>query len=330
MEKVRVGLVGCGGFLRHRLQQTVNVPEAEVVAMCDIVPSQIAETKDRYPQYAGVTEYSDFYEMVEEGGLDAVMLVTPHNIHAAHVVHAFGADLNVLVEKPLSCTVADCEACIEARDKSGKVGAVSYQRHGLPEIQWLRKALTGGEHGEIQMIHSMLSQDWLQFTNGTWRQDPEVSQGGMLNDSGSHIFDVLLWSTGLTPSSVCCFADNRGTRVDIDTATTIQFKEGALATVSIMGNANMWHERHVFVLERAMITWTDGVTEMRQRTGTDTPGELQTLGDWPAATTPDKNFIDAVLGRAEVLAPFECGMDVVKLTRACYESAEAGGKAVEL
>lgn len=153
----------------------------------------------------------------------------------------------------------------------------------------------------------------------------EVSQGGMLNDSGSHIFDVLLWSTGLTPSSVCCFADSHETPVDIDTATTIKFKEGALATVSIMGHAATWHERHVITMESAMITWTDGKTVLKERD----KDEVE-IGDWPGATTPDRNFFDAVLGRAEVLAPFECGMDVVKLTRACYESAEAGGSAVSL
>ncbi|MCH8978054.1 MAG: Gfo/Idh/MocA family oxidoreductase [Armatimonadetes bacterium] len=325
MDKVRVGLVGCGGFMRHRLKQMLAVEEAEIAAMADPDPRQTAETKGLYPELVDVIEYADYYAMVEAGGLDAVLLVTPHNIHCEHVVHAFESGLHVLVEKPLSCSVADAQACIDARDKSGKVGAVSYQRHGLPEFQWLRSKVAGGAYGPVLMVNSMLSQDWKNFVKDTWRQDPETSQGGMLNDSGSHIFDILLWTTGLTPSSVCCFADNRGTAVDIDTATTIKFKDGALATVSVIGHAANWHERHVIALENAMITWTDGKTTLRER-GSDE----QEVGDWPDATTPDANFIDAVLGRGEVLAPFECGMDVVRLTRACYESAEAGGAVVSL
>lgn len=325
MEKVRIGLVGCGGFMRHRLKQMLAVSEAEIVAMADPSKEQLTETKNTCPEIADTPEFSDFYEMVEAGGLDAVLLVTPHNVHCEHVVHAFGKGLHVLVEKPLSCSVADARACIGARDKSGKVGAVSYQRHGLPEFQWLREKVAGGEYGPVLMVNSMLSQDWKNFTKGAWRQEMEVSQGGMLNDSGSHIFDILLWTTDLTPSSVCCFADFRSTPVDIDTATTIQFKEGALATVSVMGHAATWHERHVITLENAMITWTDGKTILHQRGEDD-----KEFGDWPEATTPDRNFIDAVLGRSEVLAPFECAMDVVKLTRACYESAEAGGSAVTL
>ncbi|MCH7945060.1 MAG: Gfo/Idh/MocA family oxidoreductase, partial [Armatimonadetes bacterium] len=208
MDRVRVGLAGCGGFMRHRLKQMLEVPEAEIAAMADPDVKQTAETKSAYPELVDVPEFAVYGHMLEAGGLDAVVLVTPHRFHREQVVAAFEAGLHVLVEKPLACSVEDSEACIAARDSSRKVGAVSYQRHGLPEFQWLREKVTGGEYGPVLMVNSMLSQDWKNFTAGTWRQDPEVSQGGMLNDSGSHIFDILLWTTGLTPESVCCFADN--------------------------------------------------------------------------------------------------------------------------
>lgn len=330
MDKVRLGLVGCGGFMRHRLHQMLELPEVEIVGMTDPDPKQIADTKAKHPATSQVVEYTSIEAQIEAGGLDAVLLVTPHDGHCHQVVTAFDAGLHVLVEKPLSCSVEEAKSCLDARDRSGRVGAVSYQRHGLPEFQWLRKSLQSGEHGKLLMVDSILCQDWKCFTTGTWRQIPAISQGGMLNDSGSHIFDILLWTTGLQPETVSCMADNRETPVDIDTVTNVRFSNGTMASVSVMGHANAWHERHVFVLERAIITWTDGVTDLRPRTGTDTPAEPQVLGDWPKPTTPDRNFIDAVLGYGEVLAPFECGMDVVRLTRACYESAERGGTVVTL
>lgn len=325
MEKVRIGLVGCGGFMRHRLQQTLDIPEAEVVAMCDPVPSQTGETKAKYPQLVDLIEYAEYDAMLAAGGLDAVMLVTPHKFHWHQVVSGFEAGLHVLVEKPLACSVEDAQACLDARDRSGKVGAVSYQRHGLAEFQWLRSTLQSGKYGQVQMVNSILAQDWLKFTGGTWRQDPDVSQGGMLNDSGSHIFDVLLWTTGLSPNSVSCKLDNRGTPVEIDSVTSVRFSNGALASVCVMGNAPTWHERHVVTLDGAFVTWTDGVLELTER-----DGSKSVVTPEAKAVTPDQNFIDSVLGRAEVLAPFECGMDVVRLTRACYESAEGGGTPVAL
>ncbi len=325
MEKVRLGLVGCGGFMRHRLHQMLAVPEVNVVAMAEPDPKQTAETKAKYPELSGVAEYSGIDPLVDARVCDAVMLVTPHKGHRHEVVRSFDAGLHVLVEKPLACSVEDAHACLDARDRSGRVGAVSYQRHGFAEIQWLRGVLQGGEYGPILMINSMLSQDWKNFTQGTWRQDPDLSQGGMLNDSGSHIVDVVLWTTGLRPVSVTCMADNRGTPVDIDTVTTVRFDGGAMASVCVMGHACKWHERHVIALEGAMVSWTDGVVELTPR-----GGEPQAMGDWPAATTPDANFIGAVLGRDPVLAPFECGMDVVRITRACYESAERGGAPVSI
>ena len=325
MEKVRLGLVGCGGFMRHRLGQMLAVPEAVVAAMCEPDPKQMAETKAAFPALAEVAEFSDFDAMVDAGGLDAVMLVTPHKFHRHQVVRSLDAGLHVLVEKPLACSVQDALACVAARDRSGKVGAVSYQRHGLPEFQQMRELLATGRFGKILMINSVLAQDWLNFTQGSWRQDPDLSQGGMLNDSGSHIFDILLWSTGLRPVSVSCVTDNRGTPVEIDSVTSVRFSDGAIAAICVMGHACTWHERHVIVLERGMITWTDGKLEVIARDGVDA-----TLPPSHAPMTPDQNFIDAIFGRAEVLAPFECGLDVVRLTRACYESAAVGGAPVSL
>ena len=262
-------------------------------------PKQTAETKGRYPQLVDVTEFSGIEQLLEAGGVDAVLLVTPHNGHCYQVVSSFDAGLHVLVEKPLSCSVEDAHACLGARDRSGRVGAVSYQRHGLGEFQWLRRVLQGGEYGSILMFTSMLSQDWRNFTQGTWRQDPEISQGGMLNDSGSHIFDIVLWTSGLRPVSVACMSDNRGTLVDIDTVTSVRFEGGAMASISVMGHACKWHERHVITLEDAIVSWTDGVIELTPR-----GGEPQTMKDWPATTTPDANFIDAVLGRGQVPRAF--------------------------
>ncbi|MEX2242720.1 MAG: Gfo/Idh/MocA family oxidoreductase [Fimbriimonadaceae bacterium] len=325
MDKVRVGLVGCGGFMRHRLGQMLALPEVQIAAMTDPDPKQTGETKAKYPELVDVLEHASFDSMLAAGGLDAVMLVTPHKFHRKEVVASFDSGLHVLVEKPLACSVEDAMACLDARDRSGKVGAVSYQRHGLPEFQWLRSVVTGGEYGPVLMVNSVLAQDWKNYTSGAWRQDPDLSQGGMLNDSGSHIFDILLWTTGLRPQKVSCMTDNRGTPVEIDSVTSVRFDGGAMAAVCVMGHACKWHERHVITMEDAIVTWTDGVTELTPR-----GGEPQVLGDWPPATTPDANFIDAVLGRAEVLAPFECGLDVVRLTRACYESAESGGRPVSL
>ncbi|HXH62476.1 MAG TPA: Gfo/Idh/MocA family oxidoreductase [Fimbriimonadaceae bacterium] len=320
MDKVRLGLVGCGGFMRHRLKQSLCLPEVEVVGMADVAPDQMVETKEKYPEVKDVPEYPSMESMLKAGGLDAVLLATPHKFHCEQVVMGFGAGLHVLVEKPLSCSIAEAQRCIEARDKSGKVGAVSYQRHGLPEFQWIRNKIASQEYGKLLAIGSMLCQDWKKFTTGTWRQVPDISQGGMLNDSGSHIFDIMLWTTGLRPKTVSCILRDRGTPVEVDSVTSVDFEGGAIASVCVMGEAPTWHERHVVTFEGAILTWTDNVLEVQPR-----DGEKQTIGDWPEATTPDKNFVDSILGRAKPLAPFECGMDVVRITQAAYASAGNGG-----
>ena len=325
MDNISVGLVGCGGFLRHRLQQTLDVPGVNVAAMADVDPAQIAETVERYPSLASCPTFDSIESMLENAELDAMLNCTPHKFHCDHVEQAFRQGLHVLIEKPLACSPEETDRCIAARDRSGKVGAVSYQRHGLPEFQWLRDVTRDRRYGGLLSINSILTQDWLNFTASTWRQDLDISQGGMLNDSGSHIFDILLWTTDLNPVAVNCQLNNRDCEVEIDSVSSILFDGGTIANVSVFGHAATWHERHLMTFENALLTWTDGKMEVQER-GKD----LQEIGNWPEATTPDANFYGAIRGECEVLAPFECAQGVVKLTAACYESARTNGATVNL
>src|SRR5690606_3146051 len=125
-----------------------------------------------------------------------------------------------------------------------------------------------------------------------------LSGGGMLMDSGSHILDVLLWTTGLTPVEVQTRLHNQNTPVEIDSFTSIRFAEGAIAGVNIIGNAPCWHETYVFCGEEGGIFYDNGkITVRRYRQEPEIPS-------LPVRTTnQDKSFIDAILGRHEIMVP---------------------------
>lgn len=311
--------------MRYRLKRVQEVPEAEIVALADPSAAQIETTRRTYPELAQIPAFDDFREMIDAVPMDAVMIATPHTQHAEQILVSLAKGLHVIVEKPMVTSVEDAHKVIAARDRAGKQAMVSYQRHLQPEFMHIRDRIRSGEFGEVRVVQALLSQEWKRFTAGTWRQDPALSGGGQLNDSGSHMLDVLLWMTDLRPERVSAFCDNRGTPVDIDTTMSIRFANGALGSITIAGDAHNWHEDITIWCENATFFVRGG-----KLTTVDLAGNRFLAENLAGGSHPDRNFIDAILGRAEVVSPFECGLRVMELTEAAWQSAANGGAPVEV
>lgn len=135
-------------------------------------------------------------------------------------------------------------------------------------------------------------------------------------DSGSHIIDVLLWTTGLTPIEVKPQLHQQGSPVEIDTFTSIRFAEGAVAGLNLVGYAPCWHETYVFCGEEGGIFYDNGKITLRRYREEPIVPELP-----PQTTNQDKSFIDAILGRRDVAVSGEFAYKVVKFSEMVYQAA---------
>lgn len=323
MDKVRVAMVGCGGFQRYRVGNLLKVKEAEVVALVDPSAEQVALMREQHPITQDLPAFEDHNAMLKEIKPDAIMIATPHTQHVTQIVDGLNAGVNVCCEKPLVTTVADAHKIIKLRDQVKKIGMVSYQRHFQAEFRTIRERIKSGEAGEVQYIAALQGQSWLRGTKGTWRQLMSLSGGGQLNDSGSHLIDIILWSTGVSVESVSAYSDNFGTEVDINTAVTLKFKNGAMGTLSVVGNGFGWHEDVTIFCENMVFYVREGKLSTNDRNGNQYKAEH--LG---GGSTPDKNFIDSIRGVAECESPFESGLEVIRLTEAAWASAAKNGQPV--
>jgi predicted dehydrogenase len=325
MSTVRLGLIGCGNIARWHLQHLAAIPEAKVVALADPDPAQIERCRQAFPSLQSVPSFEDYRKMLDAQELDAVHINSPHTAHVEQVLDAYGKGLHVLCEKPLVTTVADAKRVIEARDRAGKVGLVSYQRHFQGEFRYIRSKIASGEFGRPTFVSALQCQEWKRLTSGSWRQDPALSGGGQLNDSGSHLVDIVLWTTGLRPKRVIAVCDACQTPVDINSSVTVEFEGCGVASFAVIGDAHGWHEDLTIVCERGAFFMRDGKLTVQDADGARFAAEnLRSSGN------PDANFIAAVLGREEVQSPFECGLRVMELTEAAYRSAERGGAPIEV
>jgi len=320
--KVKVGVIGCGGIAQGHISRLIEMPDAEVTGLMDTDQTHLDLTVQRHPELEGVPQFLDYKQLIEKGDLTATLICSPHYIHYDQIVDSLRAGLDVLTEKPMVCTIEHAQSLMEEEKKAGKVLAISYQRHCQGEFQFIRNCLASGEPGEVMFLAALQGQAWLQGQVGKWRQSKKLSCGGQLNDSGSHLIDIILWITGMAVEEVSATIDNCGTEVDINSGVSMRFKNGAVGTLSVIGSCPTWWEditivcdKWAFFLRQGQLTYTTGLK-----------GELHQVDGFSyGSTSPTHNFVDAVMGRAEVLAPSICGLRTIELTEAAWKSAETGG-----
>lgn len=324
-KRIRVGIIGCGGIAQGHIMQLLRIPDVEIVALCDINKGRIEATKRNFaaiPSIANAKEFLSYKDMLDSVELDAVEIHTPHTLHYEQIMSSLEKGLHVLVEKPMVCKVSHAKDVVMKAKETKKVVLVSYQRHYMPQFRYIKQVIESGELGQVQFISALQSQDWYRGTKGTWRQDPDLSGGGQLNDSGSHLIDIILWTTGLHPKEVFAFMNNLDSKVDINSSLSVRFLEKAEASIAVVGNSTCWWEDITIWGTKGVIFYRNG----RLQHWPDGGKAILEPIHMPRGSNPDANFVNAILGKEPVESPPECGLRVIELTEAAWRSAAEGRK----
>ena len=280
---------------------------------------------EKVPEAGKMRTYNSHEKLISEEELDAIVISSPHTIHYDQIVSGLEAGLHVLTEKPMVCSVDHAKRVISLSEEVDRLLMVSYQRHLSPEFRFIRNQIKSGELGDVQFINALQDQAWYRSQQGKWRQVKALSGGGQLNDSGSHLLDIVLWMIDQTPIEVSARIEYFDSEVDINTSLSVRFENGALANFAIIGNGpgpGMWEDITIWGSKGAIYSRNGKLT---CKYGAD-PVEIEALPS--RFTSPDRNFIDAILGRDTIQVPASCGLRVIQLTEAAWESAEDGGRPV--
>ena len=319
-DTIRIGAIGSGGNARGHMRRLSTMDGVELVAITDPSEEAIKAAFDQVEGAEKLPTFEDHGEMLSEVEMDAVVISTPHTLHFDQIMDSLGADLHVLCEKPMVCTVAQAKEVREAEKGSRKVLAISYQRHCLGRYQYIRNSIAGGQPGKVKFVAGVQNQEWLMSQKGTWRQNMKLACGGQLNDSGSHLLDAVLWMTGLQAQEVYAGLDFCGREVDINSAMAVKFKGDALGTFAVLGSTpiGLWEditivcENWAFFMHNADLTVSTG-------------GEVHKLSDFAyGSPSPDHNFVEAIRRKAKVLAPSVCGLRTIELTEAAWKAGKTG------
>lgn len=174
--------------------------------------------------------YDRYEECLRSGTVDAVYLALPNHLHKRYATAALRKGIHVLCEKPLGLTTSDCEAIIQAAEKSGAKLMVAYRLHFDQANLNLISLAQSGRLGDLRIVHSLFTQ---QVREGDTRLDPKVG-GGPLPDIGIYCINAARYVYQAEPYEVLAMRikskDPRFRRVEEMNGAFLRFPGNRLAS----------------------------------------------------------------------------------------------------
>ena len=146
--ETRVALVGAGYISAWHADAIRAQPGVRLVAVCDRSETAARKLASAY----GIDWYTDLEAMIAAGCCDAVHVLTPPPLHRDIAVRCLDGGLHVLVEKPVTLSVADLDAILAAAKRSGRSVGVCHNFLGLPSWQRLRRIVDAGDLGLVSSV----------------------------------------------------------------------------------------------------------------------------------------------------------------------------------
>lgn len=191
MSKLRVGIVGCGGIANNKhMPSILETGLAEIVAFCDIVKERAEEAAKKY----GTTDakvFDAYQELIQEN-LDAVYVCTPNRSHCEISVAALKSGKHVMCEKPMAINYSEAMAMCEAAKETGKLLTIGYQNRYRADSTYLKRECENDVLGDVYYARAKAIRRRAVPTWGVFLNEFEQG-GGPLIDIGTHALDLTLW-----------------------------------------------------------------------------------------------------------------------------------------
>jgi predicted dehydrogenase len=243
-DRVKLGVIGCGGRGSYVMSVFQKNPSVDVVAVCDVWETRAERAKQRAPE---AKVYQDHRKLLETAGVDAVLIATPDHWHAGISIDALNAGKDVYCEKPLTLKIDEGPRIVKAARINNRVCQVGMQQRSGPHYMQARdEYVRGGKLGKItlartwwhgngahlakapaEMATKPANLDWARFLAPVkWRDwDPQQYWnfrayldfgGGQITDLFTHWIDVVHMCMGqevphsaVAGGGVYCYTDGR-------------------------------------------------------------------------------------------------------------------------
>lgn len=238
-DKVSIAVVGAGLIGARHMSHILESSEARLHSIVD--PTQAAA---ELAARSGTRHVATLDELLSADRPDGIILATPNNLHGPQGLQVIAAGISVLVEKPITDTIASAEALVSAAARAGVPLLVGHHRRHNPLVAAARDIIASGELGTIIAAHAAF---WIHkppsYFGTAWRTLPGA---GPLLINFIHDIDLLRHFCGEV-AEVQAFQSNaeRGHAVEETAVVSLRFASGALGTVTMSDAiASPWSWEH--------------------------------------------------------------------------------------
>ncbi len=267
-------------------------------------------------------------DMLRDPNIDAVVLATPHSLHAAQITTLLAAGKPVLCEKPLVLTKADAEKVVAASVQSGQILAVAHNRRFLPASIELRRQVRAGTLGQLLHREGHISNENSSQHFAPWRNEEAESPAGGLTGTGVHMLDQFIALLGPVKRVSTQFLQWKPPPQALDSLTImLEFVSGQSGSLAMVRATPRVWRLHLF--------GTTGSAEHHDETGliTRLSGAPPMRQEFPAADTLTlelEAFAHAVRGRSPYPISGREMIDTAAAFEAIVTSVKTGGAPVEV
>lgn len=230
--KLRVGIVGLGNIGMIHFEHLSKMEGCRIAAICDNWKQKVEELSEKHQ----IDGYTDYTSMLDSGGLDAIVVATPHYQHPAVAIEALRRNIHVLVEKPVAVHVNDAEKMIsvyeeEKRKHPNLIFAAVHQQRNHAHWLKIKEMLTDNVVGRL-IRFSWINTGWFRtqayFNSASWRGTWKGEGGGVLINQCAHNIDLLWWFFGLPERviSTARFGKNHNIEVEDEVHSILEYRDG--------------------------------------------------------------------------------------------------------
>ena len=335
-EKIfNIAVIGCSGMAKKHMEGVKLAEGAELYAICDTAPERLQAASE---ELGCERTTADYMELVNDPLVDAVVIVTPDQIHCEMVCNFLKAGKAVMCEKPMALTMEECEEMMRVEKETGGLLMVGQICRCTPGFAMAKRLVDEGRIGELTFVESEYAHNYANARGyGDWRVTPE--RPGFLG-GGCHAVDLLRWIAG-DPIEVYAYS-NKKTMLDWptddNTIAIMKFKDDVIGKVFVStGCKRNYTMRSVFYGTKGTIICdntspTIKLFEDNEEVGKtyhDAPQELTVEINNHNATEEIKMFVGALVKGEPMPIPSYEGANTVAVCCAALEAARTG-KPVEV
>ena len=336
--KVGYGIIGCGVIAPWHARAIPNIPDAELVAVCDILPEKAEKIKD---EFGAQHVYTDYHEMLARDDIRIVSICTPSGMHADIGIDAALAGKNIMTEKPIDISLEKIDKLVRICKEQDVKLACIFQRRTSNLWKRVKQTVDEGKLGKMVLASAYLkyfrSQEY--YDSAGWRGTWALDGGGALMNQGVHMIDLLRWIMGPV-DTIFGFADHLARKIEVEDTcvASMKFKSGAFGTLegttSVTPGMNHRMEFHgekgtILVDGESVVRW-DVPGEEKESVTQELDDKIGDASSDPTAIGGDGHqmqIADLVAAVQANRAPMVGGAEArhaVELILAIYESAKTG------